>query len=240
MATKKTRAFRRPRHRAVVEALALLDSTYLESVSCYFGSGTRIVLELDEYRESCDLDFLCADAGGYRMLRNDITEGSLGPLAASPITLAREVRADRYGIRTFLLMGEERIKFEIISEGRIALSNTDVAQISVPCLDATSCFAEKFLVNADRWRDDAVFSRDLIDLAFMMANWSSADARTGFAIAAEAYGEVVEKCLDRAIARFSADATYANHCLKRLVVSDEPRMRKGLARLKAKRWRGGT
>ena len=237
MAKPPTLAFRRPRHRAVAAALALFDSQYLDSVACYFGGGTRIVLALDEYRESADLDFLCADATGYRRLRNDITERSLGPLAGAPIALAREVRADRYGIRTFLAIGAERIKLEIISEGRIGLTKAVDAQIAVPCLDPTSCFAEKFLANTDRWRDDAVYSRDLIDLAFMMASWGGTEALAGLAIAHEAYGEVVEESLDLANARFSSDLVYQRQCLKRLSVTDAPRMRRGLARLKAKRWR---
>ena len=74
---------------------------------------------MDEYRESVDIDFLCAAQDGYRELRNTITNVSLGAIFARPVELAREIRADRYGIRTFLLSDGVPVKFEIVSEGRI-------------------------------------------------------------------------------------------------------------------------
>lgn len=51
----------RPRHQRVMTLLDSLDDEILERNACFFGGGTRIVLELDEYRESLDVDFLCAD-----------------------------------------------------------------------------------------------------------------------------------------------------------------------------------
>ncbi|GAB2878015.1 hypothetical protein GCM10027277_54270 [Pseudoduganella ginsengisoli] len=56
---------------------------------------------------------------GYRALRNTITNASLGDILTQPVELAREVRADRYGIRTFVRVDGTPIKFEIVSEGRI-------------------------------------------------------------------------------------------------------------------------
>src|SRR5262245_10661424 len=94
--------FRRARHRTVAAALTALDAGFLERVQCYFAGGTRIVLELDEYRESEDLDFLCSSQDGYRALRSTVGDASLGQILVAPVALRREVRADRYGIRTFL------------------------------------------------------------------------------------------------------------------------------------------
>jgi hypothetical protein len=51
------------------------------------------VLELGEYRESRDVDFLCSDRDGYRLIREGVSETSLGPAQASALSLAREVRA---------------------------------------------------------------------------------------------------------------------------------------------------
>lgn len=95
--------YRRPRHRTVARILAALDATVLMQSHCCFGGGTRIALELDEYRESEDIDFLCSDLGGYRALRGGIGERSLGaimPAWPAGIALLRDVRADQYGIRT--------------------------------------------------------------------------------------------------------------------------------------------
>ncbi len=75
------RSFRRASHRQVAATLLRFDRRFLESTRCYFGGGTRIVLELGEYRESRDVDFLCADRDGYRRLRETVSETSLGSIA---------------------------------------------------------------------------------------------------------------------------------------------------------------
>ena len=56
--------YMRVRHLAVAKALATLDAGFLKRSQCFFGGGTRIVLELKEYRESADIDFLCSDREG--------------------------------------------------------------------------------------------------------------------------------------------------------------------------------
>jgi len=94
--------YTRVRHHAVDKALVALNGAFLGRAKCYFGGGTRVVLELKEYRESADIDFLCSDRTGYRALRSTITNDSLGEICTRPIKLAREVRADQYGIRTVL------------------------------------------------------------------------------------------------------------------------------------------
>ena len=62
--------------------LASLNRPLLASAKCYFGGGTRIVMELDEFRESVAIDFLCSDRAGYRLLRNAVTTRSLGEILA--------------------------------------------------------------------------------------------------------------------------------------------------------------
>lgn len=50
-----SRGFKRPAHNLVVEHLARLDASFLAECRCYFGGGTRNILELGEYRESKDI-----------------------------------------------------------------------------------------------------------------------------------------------------------------------------------------
>jgi hypothetical protein len=45
---------RRPRHQAVAAVLAQMDASALRGARCWFGGGTRIVLDIDEYRVSAD------------------------------------------------------------------------------------------------------------------------------------------------------------------------------------------
>lgn len=60
--------FSRPHHQAILKALGELDTDLLVRAECWFGGGTAIVLMLDEYRESVDIDFLCSSQAGYRLM----------------------------------------------------------------------------------------------------------------------------------------------------------------------------
>ena len=61
--------FKRPRHQLIQAALGQFDSDFLTRHRIYFGGGTRISMELDEYRESVDIDFLRPDKASYRAVR---------------------------------------------------------------------------------------------------------------------------------------------------------------------------
>jgi nucleotidyltransferase AbiEii toxin of type IV toxin-antitoxin system len=226
--------FQRAAHRQVFEMLSKLDRAFLARARCYFGGGTRIVLELGEYRESKDMDFLCSDADGYRLLRENVSESSLGPLVASSgLALAREVRADQYGIRTFVQNDETRMKFEIVREGRIEIEGADIAMLPVACLTRKHCFAEKFLANSDRGLDASTLSRDIVDLAFMIEGWSKADADAGLAVAIGAYGTAVRRALDAVTRKMREDKGYRNRCVAGLGITDTKVMNAGIKALAA-------
>src|SRR5271165_69781 len=105
--------FDRLHHRRIHTLLSRFNTDYLLQTGCYFAGGTAIVLSLNEYRESLDVDFLCSSHEGYRALRNTISNASLGQILNQPVELMREVRADRYGIRTIAVIDGEPIKLEI-------------------------------------------------------------------------------------------------------------------------------
>lgn len=226
----------RARHRIVMDALAALDGSFLEKAECFFGGGTRIVLALGEYRESADIDFLCASREGYRDLRTTVGERTLGAIACAKLDLAREVIADRYGIRTVLEVAGERLKLEIILEGRIGLSGTRQKDLPVPVLDPASCCAEKFLANADRGTDVSVLGRDVIDLAFMASRWGRDALRAGLAIATEAYGKIVAADAKRAATEMLERAEWRRRCVAALSVSDTRTLLSGLRLVAAGRW----
>jgi hypothetical protein len=226
----------RPRHRAVLAVLRALDADFLSRAKCYFGGGTRIVLALGEYRESADIDFLCASREGYRALRSAVSDSSLGRIARSSLKLAREVVADRYGIRTFVEAGGEKVKLEIVLEGRIALAGRAVTGLPVPALDEASCCAEKFLANADRWGDESALGRDVIDLAFMSARWGREAMHAGFAAATEAYGKSVARDAKRAATKMLERAEWRRRCVAALNVSDTRTLLSGLRPIAAGRW----
>lgn len=214
-----------------MQVLAALDGGYLARAKCYFGGGTRIALALGEYRESADIDLLCADRAGYRALRTTVSDRSLGRIARGPTVLAREVIADRYGIRTFVQVDEEKIKFEIVSEGRIEIAGGAEPGFPIPVLTPVSCFAEKFLANADRWNDESFLGRDVIDLAFMAAAWDPADAATAIAQARDAYGKVVDDALKKAVRAMSERKDFMKRCAAGLGIEDLRTLARGLRAL---------
>jgi Nucleotidyl transferase AbiEii toxin, Type IV TA system len=225
--------FRKPHHRLIARVLESLDGALLLRTHCYFGGGTRIALEFNEYRESRDIDFLCASREGFRELRETVSHQSLGKLVSKRLRLAREVRSDRDGIRTFFEVDSTIIKFEIVREVRIDLVGTIDRRLGVPALDAPYLMAEKLLANADRGGDASVHSRDLIDLAFMVASLGKRELRGGVAIAQEAYGTAVLRELRSCLTAFSASRTRAAADLSSLGVTDTPTLRKGLRVLRS-------
>jgi hypothetical protein len=227
-------AFRRPAHREVLALLAAMNAGLLRDCACHFGGGTRIVLELGEYRESKDIDFLCASQEGYRTLREAIGPSSLGRIVKGRgVRLAREVRADQYGIRTFFATATGTLKFEIVREARIALAGGTATRLPVACLDHTHCFAEKFLANADRGLDASTLSRDIVDLAFMIEGWEMAHARAGMAVAESAYGTSVRRSLGAVREKLRGERAYRNRCMEGLGIEDAKTLSAGLKALAA-------
>lgn len=183
--------FERDHHREIALVLQSLSPQVLAEHRCWFGGGTAMALRYGEYRESVDIDFLVADGPAYGRLRHLLdTPDGLAPLVRHGLRLelARPVTADRYGIRTFVRSGASTIKLEIVHEGRIELAQPGAGDTvcGIATLAPGDLAAEKLLANADRWRDDSVFSRDLIDLALMDA--SPALLREARTKAERAYG----------------------------------------------------
>ena len=226
-------SFVRPGHRQVHAVLAMMDSAFLAKTRCFFGGGTRIVLELGEYRESRDMDFLCSDRDGYRLLRESVSGTSLGPILAPKLSLAREVRADQYGIRTFIEHDEIKLKFEIVKEARIEIDGETIAGIPVACLTRRHCFAEKFLANADRGLDASTLSRDIVDLSFMIEGWSRQDADAGMAMAKMAYGGSVLRSLALVTRKMREDKIYRSRCVDGLAISEPKILSAGIKALAA-------
>ena len=194
--------FKREHHQKISEVLLRLDAQVLKDHECYFGGGTAIALMNGEYRESVDIDFLISDVDKYRSLRQLLTgPNGIAPLTLSgrELSLAREIRADQYGIRTMIRVGDTNIKFEIISEGRIvfeAPKRMDQIQ-GISTLSRLDLISSKLLANADRWRDDSTFSRDAIDLAMMRA--SKKELHQAIEKSRETYGDSILTSLNKSI-----------------------------------------
>lgn len=202
-----TSLFKRAHHQAVEKALLALNGRLLEESRCYFGGGTAIALRFNEYRESVDIDFLVSDEDAYRNLRKIVSQDGFGALCreGSEIALASDIASDKVSIRTWLQIDNTKIKFEIVSEGRVEL-DTPPPQwktCGILMLSPLDMVAEKLLANADRWADDSVFSRDIIDLAAMRLPKNLRITGLAKASSAREYGRQAAKSIQEAVAAVS-------------------------------------
>lgn len=181
-----------------------------------------MALRYGEYRESVDIDFLVSDVAGYRSLRQLLTgPGGVQAICQQSAVLnqVREVRADQYGLRTLLEVGGADIKFEIVLEGRIKLEapGKDDRICGVATLTPLDMATSKLLANSDRWADDSVFSRDLIDLAMMQPKGKL--LAQAVAKAKQAYGDSIEADLGKAIDNLLSREGRLDRCIKAMQIT---------------------
>jgi Nucleotidyl transferase AbiEii toxin, Type IV TA system len=218
--------FDREHHRRVACVLEALDADLLVRHGCLFGGGTAIALRHGEYRESVDIDFLVSHLPGYRALRQRLT-GPAGVRAIlrpkAMLEQVREMRADQYGVRTMLRVEGVEIKFELILEARITLEAPGAGDqlCGVATLTALDMAASKLLANADRWRDDSVLSRDLIDLAMMQP--TNALLRQAIEKAKAAYGDSIEASLGKAIEDLRQRPHRLDDCMAAMRMTSVPK-----------------
>ena len=227
--------FERPEHRLVWAVLQGLRAAKLSEHGLIFGGGTRIVLELGEYRVSKDIDFVCSRPDGYAELRLAAKRRSFDALFTAEgqarLKFPREIRVDQYGIRFAVGDGEDLLRVELIREARIDLDPGErPAWSPVDCLSIADCYAEKLLANSDRWGDRQVHSRDLIDLAILRAKLGPIP-ESAWRKTERAYKSAPRTDLAKALAAFQEDEPYQRRCFDGLGVVAVPEILSGLARL---------
>lgn len=209
--------FRIDYHHKILTILESLDPEVLDLGSAYFGGGTLLSLEFDEYCWSQDIDFISPVASsGYRHLRKVVFEGGYQALFRdlSKIQIGRGT-TDQYGIRMLVIVDSIPIKTEIIAEGRFQIAEPRYPSWSpVACLSLIDCFTSKLLANADRYPDDGVESRDLIDLAVLRLQTKIPSE--SIQKAEKAYE--VMRPLKAAIEQFQRRDTYRERCFASLQV----------------------
>ncbi len=214
--------FERPHHRQIAYILGALNGPLLRESNCLFGGGTAIALRYGEYRELVDIAFLVSDVASYRNLRQRLT-GAEGIAAivrsgAAPLVLQHDIRADQYGIRTMLQVSDQPIKFEIILEGRVEFSPPQASDevCGIATLTPLDMATSKLLANSDRWSDDGIFNRDVIDLAMM--NPKLALLRLAVVKAEMAYGRSIRRDLDKSITRLQRRHDWLERCMQAMAI----------------------
>lgn len=154
-------------HKVIYKALKQFNSDFLNQNKVLFGGGTRIALELNEYRESIDIDFICPNKDSYRAVRSEVTNSSLGNLVLKDFIYRGGIRADRDAVRTVIDIDNTLIKLEFVSFADYKLTQSTEHFFSVPYLDQKSCYINKLLANADRYTE----YKDILDLIVMFHYW---------------------------------------------------------------------
>jgi hypothetical protein len=213
--------FRRKHHQAIGNILQQLNGDLLREHRCYFGGGTAIALMKDEYRESVDIDFLISDKEHYRELRSLLTDtAGIYSIAkkGAKLVLARDIKADQYGIRTMIQSGDVVVKFEIVLEGRIVFDEPGPSNFveNIATLTKLDLLTSKLLANSDRWNDAAIYNRDIID--YVMLAPSKIELNASLKKAHLAYGNSIHRDLQKASNKLLAHDGWLEECMKMLKI----------------------
>lgn len=176
-------------HQVIESALKNFNADFFCDNRIIFGGGTRIALELDEYRESIDIDFLCPDRPSYRAVREQATNIHLNELVLKEFEYERAIRSDRDAVRTIIRHQGVAIKLEFVSFDSYDLTfNFDSKKFPVPYLSQESCYYSKLLANSDRKLTAP--HKDIFDILAMYKAWGSIP-ETSIRLAENHYGERV-------------------------------------------------
>ena len=162
-------SFNHKHHQVIESALENFNADFFCANGILFGGGTRIALEINEFRESIDIDFLCPTRESYKAVREQVNSISLGSLVHKDFVYEREIRADRDGVRMWIIHDSRKIKVEFVSFNEYNLSIDQTNPFSVPCISRTSCFVTKLLANTDR--SLAYPYKDIFDILAMVKSW---------------------------------------------------------------------
>lgn len=211
--------YKLPHHQLIYSCLKNFNSNFLKSNHILFGGGTRISLEIDEYRESIDIDFLCQNKKSYRAVREQTTNISLGDLVKKDFDYKSDIKFDRDAVRTFISVNNTTIKLEFVCFDNYQLTASDNIELfPVPFIDHISCFYTKLLANADRAGVKPF--KDIFDLLTMCWKWNGIPQKS-FELAREHYSFDVDKKLKFAIKHlFTNQAIYEEHALAMNISKD--------------------
>lgn len=219
-----THAFKRPESNCIAQVLQSLDAELLDRCKCFFGGGAAIALALGEFRQSIGIDFWVSDMEGYRELKERMTSENEFASILKPgmyIEQVRPVRPNQFGVATMLRVDGMPIKFEVLLEfrGGLSFASSSTQICGVHTLNPVDMLATKLTANADRWRRDEAFNRDLIDMAMMqptsevMAQAMSKIRQTTI------YRDICEPNLGKAITRMQERDGWLATCLEQLHVT---------------------
>lgn len=216
--------FEREHHQRIERVLRLLRTDFLEGNRAYFGGGTCIALQIREYRESVDVDFLCNDAAGYRAIHEAVFSRSHEALCLPQVVLAGELIRTRDAVRFFIDLADGRrpVKCEIVREGYLPPFEPGPRVAGVTALGPADLMAAKLLANADRGLDRALRFRDFFDLVMAASEWPQ-QAPLAMGKAVGAYRESAKSAVEKVADLLRDRADLREEAYGRLAMSEEAR-----------------
>jgi hypothetical protein len=196
-------------HHCLRVLIGSLNAPFLAVNGCFLSGATPVIFSLDEYRTADSLVLSCFGQNGYRQLREVVSHTSLGPIFRQPIELARPVRADRFGIRTYVMVDSRPIHIEIYKEDRFRPAPG--CPTSALTLSRSDMFVERLLANADQSLGATTVSAPAVDLAIMVSSWG-AIPEEAWNKALNAYGSSVTQAYIAAVSMLR-DAKCRSHCV---------------------------
>lgn len=189
--------FKLEHHSLIESALSNFNADFFIENRIFFGGGTRIALELEEFRKSIDIDFLCPDKQSYRAVREHVTNVSLGKLVKKDFEYAREIMFNRDSVRVMFKYMGSPLKLEFVCFDNYDLNCISDEQFPVPYLDRESCFYTKLMSHTDRCMSHPY--KDIVDILAMYDSWGDIPA-SAFLKAESHYGQSIRSSLIRAVA----------------------------------------
>jgi hypothetical protein len=199
-------------HRCLRALIDSLNAPFLAANDCFLSGATPIVLSLGEYRLADGLSLTCFTQDGYRHVREAVSQASLGPIFGQTIELAGPVRADRFGVRAYVMVESTPIHFELLKEGRFGRANLAGSLGAVPTLSRSDLFVERLLANADQYGSSTTINVPVVDLAMMVADWG-AIPEEAWERAQRAYGPSVTQAYAAAVMMLR-DADKRSRCVR--------------------------
>jgi hypothetical protein len=190
-------------HKVIGSALKNFNADFFCENNIVFGGGTRIALELDEYRESIDIDFLCPNRESYKAIRNQVTNRTFGLAVITDFKYQRDIKFDRYGIRTIIQVDGSNIQLEFVNCDQYDLElEVNLDLFPIPFLSRNSCFYTKLLANADRALNPP--HKDIFDILAMYKEWGSIP-ESAISSAEKHYGDDIKNKLIIALENMIGD-----------------------------------
>lgn len=214
--------FKIPRHNIIWAVISdMLDKKMLRDHGILFAGGTLCSMRYGEYRESVDLDFLCADKNSFNSFRANFSDVGKFIYARNP-----KITKDR--VQLWITTTDDRpLKVDFFYEERLQPTASDFH--GVEALDHASLMGCKLMAYCDRGMDLSERGKDFIDLIAIDLQAPAETFENAWELAWNAYGtwltNQLPKIIEKSDASVSAERLIPDGHLRQIFLHHAPCMR---------------